>query len=321
MGNSLKIVYVLVSGESDYFYEQTLISASSARHWNPEAKIVVVMDDRTDSTLIGRRTSLLEVADQKVVVQLPANMNNKRRSRILKTSVRDLVVGDFIYIDSDTVICQPLPSLNQFRCEIGAVLDRHVYLQRERDYLVLQRVKLLGGTFSDGEAYYNSGVLIVKDTEKTHSFFSDWKALYEKGVAVGQDFDQPALLLCNQKHNLIEAVDGIYNCQIFTGGLPYLGDAIIIHAFNIFGYSSFFLFNDSKFLQKIREQGKLAEEELKCVEEPKRQFRGEYALLYGDMMGFYQSSLFHLYNDSLTCFRFVERVGKFLLLLSRKFGK
>ena len=39
-----KIVYVLVSDSSDYYYEQTLISAASAKMWNPDAEIVVVVE-------------------------------------------------------------------------------------------------------------------------------------------------------------------------------------------------------------------------------------------------------------------------------------
>ena len=312
-----KIVYVLVSDSSDYYYEQTLISATSARMWNSDAEIVVVVDDKTNATFDEKRKALFDVATRKIVVELPSDMNKKRRSRILKTTLREWLDGDFIYIDSDTVVCGSLADVDSFDFEIGAVLDRHMHLQRVRDYQVLAKVEAIGGTFSDGDDYFNGGVFFVKDTARTHEFFRDWHELYLHGLSVGMDFDQPSLLMCNQKHRLIHLMDGVYNCQIFLGGLPYLGDARIIHAFNIFGNSSFFLFNDRQFLQKIKEQGRLTPEDEKRIEMPKRQFQGDYLLFYGDMMGYPQSSLFHLYNESPGCFRLVEKLGSILLKFNR----
>ena len=61
---------------------------------------------------------------------------------------------------------------------------------------------------------------------------------------------QPALFLCNKKYQLIESLDGEYNCLIFLGGLPYLSDARIVHAFNGYGFSDFSLFNDDSFTKK-----------------------------------------------------------------------
>ena len=313
-----KIVYVLVCGESDYYYEQTLISATSARMWNPDAEIDVVVDDRTNEVLKGKREALIDIIQRKIVVNLPEDLNNKRRSRILKTSLRELIVGDFLYIDADTVVCDSLSEVDDFQCEIGAVLDRHTTLQRVRDYQILERIESLGGTFSDGEAYYNSGVLFVKDTEKTHSFFSDWNALYKKGLAVGLDFDQPPLLLCNQKHNLIELCDGSYNCQIFLGGLPFLGNARIIHAFNIFGFSSFFLFNDIDFYEKLKMQGTFDEEDMSRLRNAKCQFQGDYVLYYGKNLDYAKSVLFHLFTDNRSLFNFLEKVGSMMLFLYRK---
>ena len=314
-----KIVYVLVSDSSDYYYEQTLISATSAKMWNPDVEIVIVVDDRTNDTFDNKRQALFDVATRKIVVELPSDMNKKRRSRVLKTTLRERLDGDFLYIDSDTVICQSLADIDSFDFELGAVLDRHIRLQRVRDYQALAKVEALGGTFSDGDDYFNGGVFYVKDTERTHEFFRDWHELYLHGLSVGMDFDQPSLLLCNQRHRLIHLMDGVYNCKIFLGGLPYLGDAKIIHAFHIFGYSDFFLLNDVSYYKKIREQESLTEEDLQLIESCRKQFVGEYSLLYGKQLGYAKSVLFHLYNENRSFFQFVESIGKVLLRLQRHF--
>lgn len=313
-----KIVYVLVSDSSDFFYEQTLISATSAKMWNPDAEIVVVVDDVTNANFDEKRQALFDVVQRKIVVELPSDMNKKRRSRILKTTLREQLDGDFIYIDSDTVICGSLAEVDSFDFEIGAVLDRHVHLQRMRDYQILDRLHVLGGTFTDGDEYFNGGVFYVKDTPRTNAFFEDWNRLYSQGMEAGMDYDQPSLLMCNQNHRLIQQIDGTYNCQIFLGGLPYLGDAKIIHAFNIFGYNSFFLFSDIHFFQKVKSQGALTENDLDCLRNAKRQFSEEYSLLYDKELPYVKSGLFHLFNENKSYFHFVEKVGALLLRLHRK---
>jgi len=164
-----KIVYILVSDTSDYYYEQTLLSVTSARMWNPDAEIIVVADDKTNATLVGTRTALMDVANKKVVVDFPKEINKKRRSRFLKTSLRNHIEGDFLFIDSDTVVCQSLEEIDSFRGEMGAVLDAHS--STRNDSIILERINLLGGEYTPGDSYYNSGVLYVKDTPKTHAFF------------------------------------------------------------------------------------------------------------------------------------------------------
>lgn len=316
-----KIVYVLVSDSSDYYYEQTLISATSAKMWNPDAEIVVVVDDKTNATFDEKRKALFDVATRKIVVELPSDMNKKRRSRILKTTLRERLDGDFIYIDSDTVVCGSLADVDSFDFEIGAVLDRHITLERIRDYHTLNKVAVLGGTIADGDEYFNGGVFYVKDTSATHAFFVDWNRLYRQGVDAGMDYDQPSLFLSNKKHRLIHPLDGIYNCQLFIGGLPFLSDAKIVHAFNAFGSSSFFLFNDVNFFKKLKGQRALADEDLVRLCSAKRQFSSDYELYYGDNLRFARSGLFHLYYENKSFFRFVEKIGAALLRLHRLLNK
>lgn len=312
-----KIVYVLVSDCSDYYYEQTLISATSARIQNPSAKIILVVDDQTENTLIGNRRSLLDVVDEKIVVNLSAGLNNKRRSRFLKMSLREAIQGDFLYIDSDTVVCDSLVDVDSFDFEIGAVLDRHTHVDCRRDYILLDRTRKLGGHIEDGDDYYNGGVLFVKDTPETHAFFEDWKKLYERGLSVGIDYDQPPLLVCNKLHRMIHLIDGVYNCQLFLGGLPFLSNAKIIHAFNICGMSDFFLFNSKKYFDKIRKQGVVLDDDFDLIKNAKRQFNKEYKLVYGEDLDYEKSILYHLYCQNKTCFHIVEFVGKILLKICR----
>jgi hypothetical protein len=131
--------------------------------------------------------------------------------------------------------------------------------------------------------------------------------------------------VCNQKFDLIQSLDGEFNCQIFMGGLPYLGYARIIHAFNAFGYSDyvgsrhFFLYNDKLYLSEFKQRGYLNEKDISLLQKAKRQFSGKYSLSYGPNIAYTSSVLFHLVIDNRRFFHWVEFIGKVLLTIHRKY--
>ena len=81
-----KLVYVLTCAPEATYIEQALISIWSARYHNPDAHIVLLVDDLTNQLLVGKRAEVLEYVTEKVVVELPAEMNVVNRSRWIKTS-------------------------------------------------------------------------------------------------------------------------------------------------------------------------------------------------------------------------------------------
>ena len=106
-----KIVYVLTSSKEDTYLEQTLISVYSARLHNPYADILVVTDNATANTIKGGRAEIKKYLSDIVVVDIPAEYNNMQKSRYIKTNLRKFVEGDFLYIDSDTVIAESLAEI------------------------------------------------------------------------------------------------------------------------------------------------------------------------------------------------------------------
>lgn len=317
-----KLVYVLVSDSTDYYYEQTLLSATSARMWNPDAEIVIIVDNYTNKTLVANRTALFDVANEKVVVDFPDEINKKRRSRFLKTSIRKHIEGDFLFIDSDTVICQSLEEADSLTIEMGAVPDSHNTSKPED--IVLQRIGLLDCSYREGDSYYNSGVLYVRDTPKAHVFFDEWYNIYEQGLKKNLDIDQPSLYVCNQRLNLIKPLEGEFNCQIYTGGLPYLGYAKIIHVFNIYSFNSYFggslfTFTDTSYLNSIKNKSRLDDKDISLLRFAKRQFKEDYRLVYGQNLDYNKSVLFHLFKDNRKLFHWVEIIGKVFLKITGNF--
>jgi hypothetical protein len=321
--NKTSLVYVLVSCPKDIFYEQTLISAWSARHWNPDMKILLVVDELTDAGLIGNRTALTDLVDEKIVIDLSeggkANYTNKERSRILKSNLRSYVEGDILYIDSDTVVCGSLAETDSWEIPFGAVQDGHSkYDPKHCPNPVVQRAALIGYDVCNAENYFNSGVMYMKDCPEVRAFAKDWYRLYTIGQKRGVTYDQPSLLATDTIHNLIRPLDGIYNCQILNGGLPYLAEAKILHYYNIlWGDSSLYALANPSLYARIKEYGILDDETKQMILSAKRQFVGEYALVYGRRLSYWHSSLHHLYFDSPKLFGVCEALSKVLLKIRR----
>ena len=110
-----KVLYVLVSNENDIFWEQTFLSIQSLLRTNGSTNITVLMDNLTYYGLKDKRAVLLSLISEPVVIDLDQNLSNKEKSRILKTNMRNYVDGDFLYIDTDTIILGDLSDID--RCE------------------------------------------------------------------------------------------------------------------------------------------------------------------------------------------------------------
>ena len=92
-----KFLYILVSQGKDIFYEQTLVSVLSLRYHNPDAFISLLVDDGTDKNLVDFRGQIKDLVNEYKVVEYPKETSNKVRSRLLKTNMRNLIDGDFLY--------------------------------------------------------------------------------------------------------------------------------------------------------------------------------------------------------------------------------
>ena len=254
-----KIVYTLVSAESDYYIEQTLVSMYSLRKHNSTCHIVLMTDTETLKSLHEKRARIKDYLNEIIVVNSPDGFNPIERSRFIKTSVRQHVDGDFLYIDNDTIIVDSLEAIDSFDCEIGAVLDYHKLLNERNERMgsningYLKKTKKL---FWGNHQYFNSGVIYCKDTNDTHLFYNEWHNIWaEERKKFGIRFDQPSFAQANEKtHHIVQEIDGAYNCQIMVNGCArFFLSPIIIHYYASAKLS--FPLNNKDFLLKIRREG------------------------------------------------------------------
>ena len=253
-----KIVYVVTSTPEDIYLEQAYLSIYSL--WKHEKKphVVLLTDNRTNDTLKGNRAKILELINEKIVVSFNNDVSNMRRSRWLKTKMRSLIEGDFLYIDGDTIINAPLSDIDDSSMLVGSVEDAHrplnVHYGKEK---LFRQAKTLNFSIEDEQYYFNGGVLYVKDCKESHEFFERWHDNWERSVNRGINQDMPALMQTNiQMGHMIQKLDGKWNCQLMYG-LNYYTSAKIIHYFtsrytaNNGGY--IYEFMDPKILEGLKE--------------------------------------------------------------------
>ena len=106
-----KIVYVVVSDEHDIYLEQACLSMHSLRLYNPDAMITVVLDKHTNATICGKRSIILDYVSEKIVINPEGKFSKMQLSRFIKTNLRKYVIGDFLFIDSDTIITSSLADM------------------------------------------------------------------------------------------------------------------------------------------------------------------------------------------------------------------
>ena len=249
-----KLVYVLTCAEDATYIEQALISAFSARYHNPDAHIVLLVDDKTHQLLVGKRAELLEYITECKVIQTPAEYNLMQTSRWLKTNVRNLIDGDFLFIDCDTVITGPLDEADNFTCEIGAVLDTHRPVSRfhpKEQVDLVKKADVCGWDFSSVDDYFSSGVLFVKDTPTTYEFYRKWHEYYNYSSSCGVNIDQISFERAQQDLPIVKGIDDIYNTIMFIRP-KFIEQAKIVHFASLNNNS--FLFS-KRVLQYIRENG------------------------------------------------------------------
>lgn len=316
-----KIVYVVVSDETDIFLEQALLSVFSLRKYNLDAIVELVVDKDTEKTIYGKRSEIKKHVDHVIAVDVPEVYNKGQKSRWLKTNLRNIVNGDFIYIDTDTIITGSLEEIDEFDGEIGAVKDQHtnIGLNEDRD-IIIQWSKQDGWTYYDDLVYFNGGVMYVKDCDFTHAFFREWNKRWQKSCTkYSRLYDQSALAATNEfYHYPIKELGGEWNCQP-TNGLSYFFNAIIIHYWRYHRETYAWKFYDKDIIKEIKELGYVSKYISDLIDHAKESFIIPNKIIAGRELDIYYSPVFHVCESHQFIFTLFNIISRLMMRLGRIF--
>lgn len=290
-----KLLYVLVSSSSDIYLEQVYISIKSAKHHMPSVFISMLIDSQTKLSIEGNpnRERMIEGVDELISVDLPNNLTAQQRSRILKTSARQYIKGDYLFIDTDTIILGDLSEIDLCEYDIAACRDSHTSFDRNPyRKMCIRHCKLLGLDISKELDYYNSGVIYVKDTKFTHEFYRVWNDNWYRGVLCGVNMDQPAFAITNIKNSYpVYCLPDIWNCQIIHG-MKILPSAKILHYLctNSDKTGDIFILRGKSAFEEIKVSGNIPEMVTKCFNSPNEGIPAITYLQGGEVMNLLTSN-------------------------------
>ena len=227
-----KIVYILISDNSDFYFEQILVSTFSLRRYNPDVVVELVVDEDTNMTLVNNRAQIRNYVNSIVQVDVPKEYSKKQRSRFIKTNLRNLISGDFLFIDTDTIIRSSLNEIDNISYDVCATQEynclSHFTMNDKYMYDLAARVGL--GKELVGEPYFNSGVIYAKDSSMAHLLYETWHSSWKETMSKGLTTDQTPLCWANKKAgHVMSFLDDSWNCLIKLNGLENERDAKIIH--------------------------------------------------------------------------------------------
>ena len=293
-----KIVYVLVSSNNDIYLEQAYVSMYSVKYYMPDAHITLLTDKLTEATFIGVRKKEIQYVDELISTEISGNYTASQRSRILKTSVRKYIKGDFLFIDTDTIVVRPLYEIDNMEADIAACWDTHSpFVSNPYRSMCIEHGKKLGWPIENETVYYNSGVIFVKDNEQTHKFYELWNKNWLEGCKKKIYMDQPAFAKTNYMlGHPAQTLDDIWNCEL-KHGVKYLKDAKIVHYLctNISKKNNqqVFVLNEKDILlQIIDNKGEIPSLIKDAIVNPFTGLASVTQLFAGDFLPFFQSNMF-----------------------------
>lgn len=310
-----KIVYTVIGGKNDMYLPQALIAGYSARLYNPSTTIILVVDTETASAIDETMTSFYKYFDSIIKIEVPKELSKMQKSRYLKTTLRQNIVGDFLYIDTDTVVTCDLSSIDDCPHSIAAVLDRHSLVsEHEFKEKISKDISFVGMTISDlKDKYFNGGVMYVKDNEVAHIFYDRWHSYWDTARKKGKNIDQPPLAKANKDCGYpIEEIDGTWNCQLSDNFINFLTDSKILHYFASNNRSPYCFF-DSDLYRDIIEKGDIPYTIKKKLDKPKQLFLSKHLLAYGYDVPFLRTHLHALYVYHRYVFNIFELFAKLLV--------
>ncbi|MCQ2752533.1 MAG: hypothetical protein MJ189_05505 [Coriobacteriales bacterium] len=227
------ICYVVVDNEKLRYYNQLMKSLTSLKMYNPKIKVNVICDKNSYNIFKSKKCEIFKKAKVKAI-DLDESLGQAARSRFLKVNLRKFVKGDYLYMDTDTVVCKKLPDIKSNK-SVALSYDFHIQDKAQDLPLIAKVVNTCGIDLSECEHYYNSGVMWVKDDKYARKIYKKWNKWWKISSQSKLAVDQPALnrALFEEKEH-VDVLDGTWNVMLSTyiTGINYLADAKIIHYLN-----------------------------------------------------------------------------------------
>ena len=314
----MKYLYVLVNSATGFYTEQTYVSMLSLKHVTPDAYISLLVDDKTaiihDNSFLE---SIKSLVNEYKIISLPSDMSTVARSRYIKTSMREHISGDFLFIDSDTIWASAVNE-KDFTFDIMGVLDGHVLFSQNTAKEINSNYFKKMNCFPNSEIYINSGVIYSKDTPFSKDFFNRWHKKWKETSKTGIYVDQPSLNFVLNKEDHLKKVllPGEYNSQIINSW-NFFFKAKIIHYFSSLSskeslFHSPYLLHQSSFWEDFKKNANDTQIN-NIISTPQALFENNITIKNSNELLFEQTKLYGFIKD-LYIRKIIDKKSRFDLI-------
>lgn len=221
-------LYILVWRSGEEYADITLLSMSFLREVHQDARILLLTDPETAIALHEASHPILSKADRLIESEAPHD-SSPMRSWFLKSRMRQLIDGDFIFLDADTMVRQPLDEL--FTIEAPIAMAENHSLRFPENFPDMERVvyERNGWPIPSNGHYLNSGVIFWRDDPQARRLGEIWAQCWDGSAACGYGYDQPSLNRAIETSKVaVHVLSDRFNAQIRAN--PYAGvDAAVWH--------------------------------------------------------------------------------------------
>lgn len=207
-------LYILVWKPGEDYADITMMSMSFLRELHPEAQILLLTDQETLIALQNTKHPVLALADRLINTEVP-HVTSSTRSWYLKSRMRRLVEGDFVFLDADTIPRQRLDEL--FLTDAPIAMAENHSSRFPENFPDMERLvyEKNGWQTPNIGHYLNSGVIYWKDHPEAHRLSLQWELLWDASVNKGYGYDQTALNRALEISGVkFKVLDDRFNAQI-----------------------------------------------------------------------------------------------------------
>jgi len=186
------ICYALSLGDDTTYADLLNISAQCVRRVYPAARITVLTDDQS---LPKAREELYSLIAAGAGIQSVGRFDGsvRQRSRFIKTQVRNILDGEFLFLDVDTVAVAEFSDILECELSLSAAIDRNL-ANPDGGFpaWVVPDFNRLGWPHPTA-LYLNTGVVFWKDNDEARALGRMWHRNWlHYTTSVDNPADQPA---------------------------------------------------------------------------------------------------------------------------------
>ena len=186
------ICFVLTAKDLGLYPDMTAVAALSVRRLHPQAQIILVTDEPT-ARAIDRDSHALGKIVTGIVVRPTGTEDPCVGARYLRTILRQLIKGDYLYLDGDTVAVRPLDRGWPDGADLAVARDRNQWGITPLALPGVEKLRAKLGWEFRMDRYLNAGVMFVRDTPGAHAFYAEWHRRWEQTLSLGMWQDQFSL--------------------------------------------------------------------------------------------------------------------------------